>query len=486
MHSDLVNLRVAQHARARCLLVCDIDRGGAASRTCTAPGRCCRRPTRHRIDGFVLSRFPRRRGRCWRQGRNSCASLPPCVPVWRRCRCGATTVCPTDGPAGRAPGRRVRGARPAARAVVAWPASATWTSSSRCMPPGVRLLWARRRGAGCAPQDWIILPAPKHTSGDLQWLRQRMDRRGRACPRRAGAGHLRRAGGCWAKKSPGGPARHRRQCARLGLLPLVTVRGGTDRCSAPGALRSGAASAPGPGRRWPGLDDRGATRSVTGERRHTRVCGGRSGALPVPSSQGLAWTSPDGRVLGVQRARPVRESVRAASRCSATRRSTLTACSTAWRPHRGALRLAPGSVLGRAARPPRTGHSAMNQIPRLDPLPEVATWWRLALQAPQQPSTPNRDPALGRLESVLADRPGAGQHCAGTARSATGRSRVDHGLAARGVSLSVGRDLADGGELPGGGRGGEGVLARQHGLALTVVDCGVRHDFLAGRVRGRA
>ena len=28
------------------------------------------------------------------------------------------------------------------------------------------------------------------------------------------------------------------------------------------------------------------------------------------------------------------------------------------------------------------------------------------------------------------------------------------------------------------------VLARQHGLALTVVDCGVKHDFLAGLPEG--
>ncbi|RYY66205.1 MAG: nicotinate-nucleotide--dimethylbenzimidazole phosphoribosyltransferase [Comamonadaceae bacterium] len=53
----------------------------------------------------------------------------------------------------------------------------------------------------------------------------------------------------------------------------------------------------------------------------------------------------------------------------------------------------------------------------------------------------------------------------------------DHGLAARGVSAypsdvtwqMVGNFLAGGAAVS--------VLARQHGLALTVVDCGVRHDF---------
>ena len=53
----------------------------------------------------------------------------------------------------------------------------------------------------------------------------------------------------------------------------------------------------------------------------------------------------------------------------------------------------------------------------------------------------------------------------------------DHGIAARGVSAypsdvtwqMVGNFLAGGAAVS--------VLARQHGIALTVVDCGVRHDF---------
>ena len=61
---------------------------------------------------------------------------------------------------------------------------------------------------------------------------------------------------------------------------------------------------------------------------------------------------------------------------------------------------------------------------------------------------------------------------------------ADHGLTARGVSAfpsdvtwqMVENFLAGGAAVS--------VLARQHGLALTVVDCGVRHDFLAGLVPG--
>lgn len=60
----------------------------------------------------------------------------------------------------------------------------------------------------------------------------------------------------------------------------------------------------------------------------------------------------------------------------------------------------------------------------------------------------------------------------------------DHGLTARGVSAfpsdvswqMVENFLAGGAAVS--------VLARQHGIALTVVDCGVKHDFLAGLPAG--
>ena len=61
---------------------------------------------------------------------------------------------------------------------------------------------------------------------------------------------------------------------------------------------------------------------------------------------------------------------------------------------------------------------------------------------------------------------------------------ADHGITAQGVSAfpsEVSWQMVEN-FLSGGAA--VSVLARQHGLALTVVDCGVRHDFLAGLPAG--
>jgi len=86
--------------------------------------------------------------------------------------------------------------------------------------------------------------------------------------------------------------------------------------------------------------------------------------------------------------------------------------------------------------------------------------------------------ALGRL-AVLAERLGA---ILGTTEPRLTAPQLvvfaaDHGIAARGVSAypsdvtwqMVGNFLAGGAAVS--------VLARQHGIAQTVLDCGVRHDF---------
>jgi len=61
---------------------------------------------------------------------------------------------------------------------------------------------------------------------------------------------------------------------------------------------------------------------------------------------------------------------------------------------------------------------------------------------------------------------------------------ADHGLAARGVSAFPSDVTWQMVENFLGGGAAVSVLARQHGLVLTVVDCGVQHDFLAGLPAG--
>jgi len=93
--------------------------------------------------------------------------------------------------------------------------------------------------------------------------------------------------------------------------------------------------------------------------------------------------------------------------------------------------------------------------------------------------------SLGRMEALALQ---IGQILGSTAPVLAQPQMVvfagDHGLTARGVSAfpsdvtwqMVENFLAGGAAVS--------VLARQHGLALTVVDCGVNHDFLAGLAPG--
>ncbi|QOF81333.1 nicotinate-nucleotide--dimethylbenzimidazole phosphoribosyltransferase [Variovorax sp. 38R] len=116
-----------------------------------------------------------------------------------------------------------------------------------------------------------------------------------------------------------------------------------------------------------------------------------------------------------------------------------------------------------------------------DLIPAVPDIADAALAARLQAALDNKTKpvgALGRLE-VLALRIGA---ILGTEQPVLDAPQMlvcagDHGLAARGVSAypsdvtwqMVENFLAGGAAVS--------VLARQHGLALTVVDCGVRRDF---------
>ncbi len=171
--SDIVNMRVARHASARCLLVTDIDRGGAFAHLY---GTWALLPPEERalIQGFVLNKF-----------RGDASLLAP-APQMLQELTGVPTVATLpmrwhhglpeeDGvfdDRTHAPGT-VR----LTVAVVAYPRISNLDEFQPLKNvPGVRLVWARSP-ADVANADWIVLPGSKHTGSDLAWLRQqRLDR----------------------------------------------------------------------------------------------------------------------------------------------------------------------------------------------------------------------------------------------------------------------------------------------------------------------
>ncbi|QXL83177.1 cobyric acid synthase [Comamonas sp. NLF-1-9] len=223
MASDVVNLRVARHADARCLLVADIDRGGAFAHL-YGTWALLAQDDRARIQGFVLNKF-----------RGDASLLAP-APEQLRQLTGVPTlaVVPMRFDHGLPEEDGVFDDRPAWApspspftriAIVAWPHISNLDEFQPLKNlPGVQLRWARS-GAELAGADWIILPGSKATVSDLAWLRARkMDA---AIARHAGQG-ARVLGICGGLQvlgealidphgvEPGG-------CGPgLGLLPLVT------------------------------------------------------------------------------------------------------------------------------------------------------------------------------------------------------------------------------------------------------------------------
>jgi len=170
MASDIVNLRVARYADARCLLVTDIDKGGAFAHLY---GTWALLPPEDqaRISGFVLNKF-----------RGDASLLAP-APEMLQTLTGVPTVAvlpmwwqhglpEEDGvfdDRSRATGVVTRTV-----AVVAYPRISNLDEFQPLKNvPGVRLLWARSPAglAGLHTSDWVVLPGSKHTSSDLAWLR---------------------------------------------------------------------------------------------------------------------------------------------------------------------------------------------------------------------------------------------------------------------------------------------------------------------------
>ena len=162
--SDYVNMRTAREVQAACLLVTDIDRGGAFAHLY---GTHQLLPPQERalLRGFVLNRF-----------RGDAALLAPgpaqlqaltgvptvaVLPMWRGHGLPEEDGVFDDAPSGG--GLHV--------AVVAYPRISNLDEFQPLRGlPGVRLSWARTPQA-LEGVDWVVLPGSKHTSSDLAWLR---------------------------------------------------------------------------------------------------------------------------------------------------------------------------------------------------------------------------------------------------------------------------------------------------------------------------
>jgi ABC-type cobalamin/Fe3+-siderophores transport system ATPase subunit len=196
--SDFVNMRVALHAAARCLLVTDIDRGGAFAHL-YGTWALLVPEERALLHGFVLNKF-----------RGDAALLAPgprqlqeltgvptlaVLPMWREH--GLPEEDGVFDERGSA-----RGEVRLTVAVVAYPRISNLDEFQPLKNvPGLRLRWVRTP-AELAGADWIVLPGSKHTSGDLEWLRaQGLDRAIAAHAERGGR-VLGVCGGCrcWARR----------------------------------------------------------------------------------------------------------------------------------------------------------------------------------------------------------------------------------------------------------------------------------------------
>jgi len=221
--SDIVNMRVAEHANAACLLVTDIDRGGAFAHLY---GTWALLPEtgRQRIKGFVLNKF-----------RGDAALLAP-APQMLQELTGIPTVAtlPMWWQHGLPEEDGVFDDRCTAQgtvkltvAVIVYPRISNLDEFQPLKNiPGLKLQWVRSASelARLRPADWVILPGSKATAADLAWLRaQALDA---AIAHHAGQGGS-VLGVCGGLQMLGealiDPDGIDGNAPGLGLLPLVTL-----------------------------------------------------------------------------------------------------------------------------------------------------------------------------------------------------------------------------------------------------------------------
>lgn len=286
--SDVVNMRVARHAGASCLLVTDIDRGGAFAHL-YGTWSLLEPQDRALLRGFVLNRF-----------RGDAALLQPgpqqlerltgvptvaTLPMWR-----GHGLPQEDGvfDEGASAGGEVR----LTVAVVAYPRISNLDEFQPLHNvPGLRLRWVRTP-AELAGADWVVLPGSKHTSGDLAWLRaQGLDR---AVAQHAAQGG-RVLGICGGLQMLGealvDPHAIDGNGPGLGLLPLVT-QFAPDKTVRRTGVRFGAVT--GAWSALAGVAVRGYEIRHGQTAQHAAMAAGRP-VLP----DGLGWQNPEGNVLGL-------------------------------------------------------------------------------------------------------------------------------------------------------------------------------------------
>ena len=318
--SDIVNMRVAKHCGAACLLVTDIDRGGAFAHLY---GTWALLPEDERklIKGFVLNKF---RGDATLlapapQMLQDLTGIPTVatLPMWWHHGLpeedGVFDMAPTLVAAGTAPppeGALAARGGPAplthvtSVAVIAYPRISNLDEFQPLKNiPGLRLQWVRSPSelAGLAATDWIILPGSKHTTGDLAWLRaQGLDA---AIARHAGQGGA-VLGVCGGLQMLGEALIDTHgidgNAPGLGLLPLVTVFASdkTVRHTSTCFAADWVAGAPSP---WAAL----AGVAVSGYEIHhgqtaPHAAMARAGDLAravLPND--LGWINPRGNVMGI-------------------------------------------------------------------------------------------------------------------------------------------------------------------------------------------
>jgi len=290
--SDIVNLRVARHAQAECLLVTDIDRGGAFAHLY---GTWALLPEDERpyIQGFVLNKF-----------RGDASLLAP-GPEMLEQLTGVPTVAvvpmqwqhglPEEDGVFDDRSAGVSGAVHTRIAVVAYPRISNLDEFQPLKNvPGVRLNWARSP-ADLDGADWVILPGSKATAADLAWLRaQGLDQAVARHAERGGrvlgvCGGLQMLGEALIDtqgidgNSPG-----------LGLLPLVTT------FEAEKTVRHTQARFAEVGAPWAALSQvalQGYEIHHGQTAQHPAMAA--AGDVARELIPGLAWQSANGRVLGL-------------------------------------------------------------------------------------------------------------------------------------------------------------------------------------------